>query len=100
MAQSPLQNLEEVKKSQSSANYIHPDDFFSKIQGPVLLMKSSKKVTRKYLDLQGADLICYKARNKREPIIFLHNLVGTFIEKLDPIEIADDLTIPIITEGD
>ncbi len=72
---------------------------FSKCNGPVLIMKNDRKFSRKYLDLQGSDLICYKAKNKRENITFLHCLIGVYISKLDPIIIEDDKSFPIILDS-
>ena len=62
-------------------------------------MKNTRKFARKFLDLQGSELICYKARGKRDSVIFLHYLVGIYVSKLDPITIEDDQSFPIILDG-
>ncbi len=62
-------------------------------------MKNTRKFARKFLDLQGSELICYKARGKRASVIFLHCLVGVYVSKLEPITIEDDQSFPIILDG-
>ena len=62
-------------------------------------MKNNRKLGRKYLDLQGCDLICYKAKNKRDFVIFLHSLVGVYVSKMDSISIDDDQSFPIILDS-
>ena len=44
-----------------------------------MLMKKNRKIAKRYLLLKGTDLYCYKDHNQFQ-LIFMHTLVGCFIE--------------------
>jgi hypothetical protein len=45
-------------------------------------MKKNKKLTKRFLCLEGTDLYCFKEKDKKTKL-FYHTLVGTLISSLD-----------------
>jgi hypothetical protein len=45
-------------------------------------MKKNKKLTKRFLYLEGTDLYCYKEKDKKTKVFF-HTLVGTLLSALD-----------------
>jgi hypothetical protein len=51
-------------------------------EGYCLIMKKNKKLTKRFLCLEGTDLYCYKEKDKKTKL-FYHTLVGTLLSSLD-----------------
>ncbi len=82
-----INNFSQTKEKfySSTNNYFDSNGEFS---GNVYLMKNNRTLSKKFLvlDFATVDLICYNSRLKKQKLIFLHSLVGCFIEKLEPSE--------------
>ena len=51
-------------------------------EGFCLIMKKNKKLSKRFLILDGTDLNCYKDKDKKSKIFF-HTLVGSFVSSYD-----------------
>ena len=51
-------------------------------EGYCLIMKKNKKLTKRFLCLDGTDLYCYKENDKKTKL-FYHTLVGALLSPLE-----------------
>jgi hypothetical protein len=56
-------------------------------EGYCLIIKKNKKLTKRFLYLEGTDLYCYKEKDKKTKL-FYHTLVGTLLSALDSEKIT------------